>query len=69
MYFLTAKEFMHTGNVENPDVSAVSGLIETSFRKEELEARQIVRLFITQGFVCLDETGEISTLKTGRKRL
>ncbi len=57
---LDAREFMHIDNVENPDVSAVSDLLK-SILKEFKDSR----LFITQGFVCLDETGEISTLKRG----
>ena len=57
---LDAREFMHTGNVENPDIETVAKLLQPIL-KQYGEAD----LFITQGFVCIDETGEISTLKRG----
>lgn len=57
---LDAKTFMHIGHVENLDVSAVSELL-----KPILEKNKDTALFITQGFVCLDEIGDVSTLKRG----
>ncbi|WP_031426671.1 aspartate kinase [Flavimarina sp. Hel_I_48] len=57
---LDAKTFMHVGTTENPDIARVSERIDT-------QLKQFVHntLFITQGFVCLDEEGNISTLKRG----
>lgn len=55
---LNAKTFMQVSNLENPDTQKVGNLIQ-----QELDQSQ--DLFITQGFVRLDATGAISTLKRG----
>ncbi len=57
---LDAKTFMHVGTTENPNVNRVSNLL-----KEQLAQHSRSTLFITQGFVCLDENEAISTLKRG----
>ncbi|MGB3775328.1 MAG: aspartate kinase, partial [Leeuwenhoekiella sp.] len=57
---LDAKTFMHVGSTENPNVGRVADLL-----KSQLEKHTHDRLFITQGFVCLDEDQSISTLKRG----
>lgn len=57
---LDAKTFMHVGITENPNVGRVSKLL-----KEQLAQHPRSSLFVTQGFVCLDENEAISTLKRG----
>ena len=57
---LDAKTFMHVGTTENPNVNRVSKLL-----KEELAQHPRSTLFVTQGFVCLDENKAINTLKRG----
>ncbi|HEA29813.1 MAG TPA: aspartate kinase [Leeuwenhoekiella sp.] len=57
---LDSKTFMHVGTVENPDVDQVSQLL-----KKQIEQHPECSLFISQGFVCLDENGALSTLKRG----
>ncbi|MEH6407253.1 MAG: aspartate kinase [Leeuwenhoekiella sp.] len=56
---LNAKDFMHVGHVENPDIDAVSASLQAVLATNESN------IYITQGFVCIDETGTISTLKRG----
>lgn len=58
--FLNAKEFMQVSNLENPDTNLVGKLFQKSI--ENLEASEI---YITQGFVRIDEQHSISTLKRG----
>lgn len=57
---LDAKAFMHVGQVENPDTKAVSTLL-----KPIIKAHLGIETFITQGFVCRDAQGTVSTLKRG----
>lgn len=57
---LDAKKFMHVGTTENPNIARVSERIDTELKRHLRDT-----LFITQGFVCLDENGTISTLKRG----
>ena len=56
---LDAKEFMYVGSVENPDVNAVGAKLKPVLN------RKVSTLYITQGFVCLDDNGNIETLKRG----
>ena len=56
---LDAKEFMHVGQVENPNIQSVSQKLNIILQN------QPAQIYITQGFVCLDETGTIATLKRG----
>ncbi|MBW1297686.1 aspartate kinase [Aquimarina litoralis] len=57
---LSAKEFMYVDNVDNPNISKVSQKLETVLKEESSE-----EIYITQGFVCRDHLGQISTLKRG----
>jgi len=57
---LDAKTFMHVGTTEHPNLDRVSKLL-----KEQLGQHPHSSLFVTQGFVCLDENKAISTLKRG----
>lgn len=57
---LDAKTFMHVGTTENPNVDRVSSLLKKQFAQHPY-----CSLFITQGFVCLDENKAINTLKRG----
>lgn len=56
---LSAGDFMQVNNLENPDTDVVNKLYQKS--TEGLNAE----ILITQGFVCRNSRGEISTLKRG----
>lgn len=57
---LDAKDFMHIPSVGNPDLDHVSELLEQSLEREVR-----TQVYITQGFVRLDQFRNISTLKRG----
>ncbi|MEW7277021.1 aspartate kinase [Aquimarina sp. 2201CG1-2-11] len=57
---LDAKEFMHVDSVENPNINKVSQRLSNI-----ISAGPQSSVYITQGFVCRDELGQISTLKRG----
>jgi len=57
---LDAKEFMHVDSVENPNIKQVQDKIE-----KVLDSNNKTSLYITQGFVCIDDQGGISHLKRG----
>ncbi len=57
---LDAKNFMHVPNLENPDTGYVGELLN-----EVLKNSPANEIYITQGFVRLNENSEISTLKRG----
>ncbi len=57
---LDAKEFMHVDAVENPNIDKVSKKL-TKILEDNIQSS----LYITQGFVCRDEQGQISHLKRG----
>lgn len=56
---LSARDFMHVRNLENPDTDLVNELFQKSTNNLNSD------IFITQGFVCRNSRGEISTLKRG----
>lgn len=56
---LNAKDFMFVGSVENPDIAEVGKRLQPILDKNPSE------IYITQGFVCRNEMGTISTLKRG----
>ncbi|MBQ4821043.1 aspartate kinase [Aquimarina sp. MMG016] len=57
---LDAKDFMFVDSVENPNIDKVSKKLH-----KVLEAEIKSQIYITQGFVCKDENGEINHLKRG----
>ncbi len=57
---LPALEFMRIDEVKEPDVSYIKQNLETVFNTVE-EAD----IYITQGFICLNENGDISNLQRG----
>lgn len=57
---LDAKKFMHVQNLENPNTALVGDLLHN-----EIEGEEPVEIYITQGFVRIDEDGDTSTLKRG----
>ncbi len=57
---LDAKDFMHVGTAENPDILEVSRRINKMF-EEGVQSS----IYITQGFVCRNLEGDISHLKRG----
>ncbi|GAA3509605.1 aspartate kinase [Aquimarina addita] len=57
---LDAKEFMHVDNTDNPNIQKVGIKLN-----EVKENRAQTNLYITQGFVCKNHLGQISTLKRG----
>lgn len=57
---LDAKEFMYVDNTDNPNIHKVS------VKLNEIKANnEPSNLYITQGFVCRDHLGQLSTLKRG----
>ncbi len=58
--WLDAKEFMHVTNLENPDTDQIGELLSVTLNNSP-EAD----IYITQGFVRLNENNEVSTLKRG----
>ena len=59
-HLLSAKDFMTVDTVENPNIDKVSKNINNITNN-----LNHANLFITQGFVCRDHLGQISTLKRG----
>ncbi|TBW29156.1 aspartate kinase [Gramella sp. KN1008] len=57
---LDARDFMHISNLENPDTGYVGELLN-----DIMKASEVNDIFITQGFVRLDENLKVSTLKRG----
>ena len=57
---LDAKQFMHVGAVENPDIAVVGKKINKVLA-DNLKST----IYITQGFVCINEEGDLSHLKRG----
>ncbi len=57
---LDAKEFMHVDSIENPNLENVSQKLG-----QVLETSEASSIYITQGFVCRNHLGQISTLKRG----
>ncbi|SHJ06558.1 aspartate kinase [Aquimarina spongiae] len=57
---LDAKQFMHVGAVENPDIALVGKKINKVL-SDNLQSG----IYITQGFVCINEEGNLSHLKRG----
>ncbi|MFV8225860.1 aspartate kinase [Christiangramia aquimixticola] len=57
---LDAKDFMHVHNLENPDTAYIGKLIS-----EKLDDSANDQIYITQGFVRLNERNEVATLKRG----
>jgi len=57
---LDAKEFMHVDSVENPNIKKVRKKLVTI-----LDNGLQSNIYITQGFVCRNEEGQISHLKRG----
>ncbi|WP_010229497.1 aspartate kinase [Gillisia marina] len=57
---LNAKDFMHVGNLENPETSKVANRLNPFLNSEEKAP-----IYITQGFVRIDKFNRISTLKRG----
>ncbi len=57
---LDAKEFMYVDSVENPNIENVRKKLN-----DVLNATVQSSIYITQGFVCRDEHGQISHLKRG----
>ncbi len=57
---LDAKEFMYVDSVENPNINNVSQKL-----KAVLDSNSKSSIYITQGFVCKDKLGQITTLKRG----
>ena len=57
---LDAKEFMYVDSVENPNIEKVSKKLN-----KVLENNVQSSLYITQGFVCRDDQGQISHLRRG----
>ncbi|MAZ27797.1 MAG: aspartate kinase [Cytophagaceae bacterium] len=56
---LDAKEFMYVGQVENPSIATVSEKLQP------ILVQNPSQIYITQGFVCRDEQGTVTTLKRG----
>ncbi len=57
---LDAKEFMHVDSVENPNIEKVRKKINKVLN-DNIQSP----IYITQGFVCIDENNQISHLKRG----
>ncbi|WP_062060608.1 aspartate kinase [Aquimarina longa] len=57
---LDAKEFMHVDVIENPNLDKVGNKLKAILKSKEQSS-----LYITQGFVCKNEKGQISHLKRG----
>lgn len=57
---LDAKEFMYVGSVENPIIPEVQKKLSSL-----LDQNSTSDLFITQGFVCINDKEEVSHLKRG----
>jgi len=57
---ISAKEFMYVDNVDNPNISKVGQKLQDILNEGDAKD-----LYITQGFVCKNHLGEISTLKRG----
>lgn len=57
---LSAPEFMHISNLENPDTNLVGKLFS-----DTVEGLPGTNVYITQGFICIDAENNISTLKRG----
>ncbi len=56
---LDAKDFMHVDNVDTPNIKKVSSKLS------EIITSKQSKIYITQGFVCRDHLGAVSTLKRG----
>lgn len=57
---LPAKDFMYVDSTDNPNIEQVALKLE-----QEIASGDSVELYITQGFVCRDHFGQLSTLKRG----
>ena len=57
---LDAKDFMHIDNVENPEIKNVEQRL-----KEKLKQEKFAEVFVTQGFIRVEQKGRISTLNRG----
>ncbi len=57
---LDAKEFMYVDAVDNPNINKVAKKL-TKILEDNIQSK----IYITQGFVCRDEAGQISHLKRG----
>jgi len=57
---ISAREFMHVDNVDNPNIKKVSKKLQGL-----LDVNAPADVYITQGFVCRDHLNQISTLKRG----
>ena len=57
---LPALQFMRIDAYKDPDLEYIKRHFKTSFDKAEDS-----EIYITQGFICLDDTGEISNLQRG----
>jgi len=58
--WLNARDFMQVANLENPDTELVGNLLQNQLNSQAEES-----IYITQGFVRINDRGEISTLNRG----
>jgi len=58
--WLNARDFMQVANLENPDTELVGNLLQAQMKSQAEES-----IYITQGFVRINDHGEISTLNRG----
>lgn len=58
--WLNARDFMQVANLENPDTELVGNLLQNQLNSQVEES-----IYITQGFVRINDLGEISTLNRG----
>jgi len=58
--WLNARDFMQVANLENPDTELVGNLLQNQLNSQAEES-----IYITQGFVRINDLGEISTLNRG----
>lgn len=58
--WLNARDFMQVSNLENPDTERVGKLLQ-----HQIESQARAAIYVTQGFVRINDRGEISTLNRG----
>ncbi|WP_026916173.1 aspartate kinase [Christiangramia portivictoriae] len=58
--WLNARDFMQVSNLENPNTERVGKLLQ-----DQIESQDRAPIYVTQGFVRINDRGEISTLNRG----
>lgn len=58
--FLDSRNFMYVENLENPDTAVVGDLLQEVMKKSNPN-----NIYVTQGFLRIDQAGKVSTLKRG----